>query len=200
MLSLFTNIPWAIVLILLPLAAGLACFLWPRIANMFGVAIVLVNALAVAGLGWQLAENGVYHHALGGWGAPLGIELFADGLSLLMLAATALVGCAVSVYATAYFENDQVVRFWPLWLLLVAALNALFLSADIFNLYVCLELTGLAAVSLTALAGSAGALSGAMRYLLATLLGSLFYLLGVALLYHEFGSVDIALLAERVNA
>ncbi len=200
MLSLFANIPWAIVLILLPLAAGLTCFLWPRIANMFGVAIVLVNALAVAGLGWQLAENGVYHHALGGWGAPLGIELYADGLSLLMLAATALVGCAVSVYATAYFENDQVVRFWPLWLLLVAALNALFLSADIFNLYVCLELTGLAAVSLTALAGSAGALGGAMRYLLATLLGSLLYLLGVALLYHEFGSVDIALLAERVNA
>ena len=39
-----------------------------------------------------------------------------------------------------------------------------------------------------------------MRYLLATLLGSLAYLLGVALLYHGFGSVDIATLAERVEA
>ena len=39
-----------------------------------------------------------------------------------------------------------------------------------------------------------------MRYLLATLLGSLFYLLGVALLYHSYGSVDITILAARVEA
>ncbi|HID66915.1 MAG TPA: oxidoreductase, partial [Roseibacterium sp.] len=81
----------------------------------------------------------------------------------------------------------------------LAALNALFLSADIFNIYVTFELMGLAAVALVALAGSREALGAAMRYLLAALLGSLAYLLGVALLYHGFGTVDIALLAERVE-
>jgi multicomponent Na+:H+ antiporter subunit D len=64
---------------------------------------------------------------------------------------------------------------------------------------VTLELMGLAAVALVALAGGADALIGAMRYLLVTLLGSLAYLLGVALLYHGFGSVDIAILAQRVE-
>jgi formate hydrogenlyase subunit 3/multisubunit Na+/H+ antiporter MnhD subunit len=39
-----------------------------------------------------------------------------------------------------------------------------------------------------------------MRYLLTTLLGSLSYLLGVALLYHGFGSVDIAILGMRVES
>jgi len=39
-----------------------------------------------------------------------------------------------------------------------------------------------------------------MRYLLATMLGSLAYLLGVALIYHSFGSVDISILAERVES
>jgi formate hydrogenlyase subunit 3/multisubunit Na+/H+ antiporter MnhD subunit len=58
---------------------------------------------------------------------------------------------------------------------------------------------GLAAVALVALAGGAAALTGAMRYLLVSLLGSLFYLLGVALLYHSSGSVDIAILAQRVE-
>jgi len=38
-----------------------------------------------------------------------------------------------------------------------------------------------------------------MRYLLVSLLGSLCYLLGVALLYQRFGSVDIAILAQRVE-
>ncbi len=195
-----TQFPWAMVLILLPLAGGMLCFLWPGVANVLGLLVAGCMVLSVAGLGWQLLQHGVFHHAVGGWGAPLGIELHADGLSLLMLAATALVGLAVSVYSTGYFGREQASRFWPLWLLLLGALNALFLSADIFNLYVTLELMGLAAVSLTALTGSRNALGGAMRYLLATLLGSLLYLLGVALLYHGFGSVDIALLAARVEA
>lgn len=196
--SAISTIPWAIILILLPLVAGMFCFLWPRTAKIVGQATAFLILLSVAGLSGQMLEVGPYRHTVGGWGAPLGIDLYADGLSLLMLVATALVGFGVSVYSAAYFKHEDAVRFWPIWLFLLAALNALFLSADIFNLYVTLELMGLAAVALAALTGSRAALGGAMRYLLATLLGSLAYLAGVALLYHGFGTVDIALLAERV--
>jgi len=196
----FADVPWAVILILLPLAAGMGCFLWPRIARTLASLTIIMIALSVMGLAWQLLESGVYRHTVGGWNAPLGIELYADGLSLFMLAATALVGCGISVYSTAYFKHEDAVRFWPLWLLLLGALNALFLAADIFNLYVTLELMGLAAVVLAALPGNKHALGGAMRYLLAALLGSLAYLLGVALLYHGYGSVDIATLAERVES
>ena len=195
---LFSEIPWGPVLILLPLAGGIACFLFPASAKTLGLLTLALVGLAVVGLGWQLLGHGVYHHAVGGWGAPLGIDLHADGLSLLMLAMTALVGLGVSLYATGYFKPAHSVRFWPLWLLLLGALNALFLSGDLFNLYVTLELIGLSAVALAALQGGRDALMGAMRYLLATLLGSLLYLLGVALLYHGFGTVDLALLSERV--
>jgi len=198
--AVFTDIPWGVGLILLPLAGGMICFLWPGIAKIAGLVTAFVVVLSVAGLGWQILDDGVYHHTLGGWGAPLGIDLYADGLSLLMLAATALVGLGVSVHSSGYFEGEYSARFWPLWLFLLAALNALFLSADIFNLYLTLELMGLAAVVLTALMGGRDALSGAMRYLLVTLLGSLAYLLGVALLFHNFGSVDMAILAGRVEA
>jgi formate hydrogenlyase subunit 3/multisubunit Na+/H+ antiporter MnhD subunit len=193
------DIPWDVMAILLPLAGALVCFLWPRRAVPLGVVTALAIVTCVAGLVWQVAEHGTQRYAIGGWGAPLGIELYADGLSLLMLMVTALVGLGISVYSTGYFERKTSAVFWPLWLFLWAALNALFLSADIFNLYVTLELLGLAAVALVALAGGANALTAAMRYLLVNLLGSLFYLLGVALLYHNFGSVDIAILAQRVE-
>jgi formate hydrogenlyase subunit 3/multisubunit Na+/H+ antiporter MnhD subunit len=117
------------------------------------------------------------------------------------MAMTAAVGVAVSVYAAAYFRDEHTERafFWPLWLLLWTALNALFLSADLFNLYVTLELLGFAAASLTALGGSAAALAGAIRYLLVSVLGSLSYLLGVALIYHACGTVDIALVAACIG-
>ena len=196
----FMDIPWAVVLILLPLAGGMFCFLWPGMGKIAGLFTVFAVTLSVTGLGRQILTDGVYSQAVGGWGAPLGIDLYADGLSLLMLAMTALVGLGVSVYSMSYFRGEDSPRFWPLWLFLLAALNALFLSADIFNLYVTLELMGLAAVALAAQTGGSDALTGAMRYLLATLLGSLTYLFGVALLYHSFGSVDIVILAEWVVA
>lgn len=197
--ALLTGTPWGGILILLPLAGGMLCFLWSGMARMVGLVTAFAVALSVTGLGCQILDDGVYRHAVGGWGAPLGIDLHADGLSLLMLAATALVGLGISVYSAGYFQGEDSTRFWPLWLFLLAALNALFLSADIFNMYVTLELMGLAAVALAALPGGRDALSGAMRYLLATLLGSLAYLFGVALLYHRFGTVDIAILAVRVE-
>lgn len=192
--------PWASLLILVPLAAGMLAFVWRASARVLGLFTAFVVVLLVVGLGVQIAHQGVYRQAIGGWGAPLGIDLYADGLSLWMLAATAMVGLAVSTYSTVYFNREQSTYFWPLWLFLVAALNALFLSADIFNLYVTLELLGLSAVALTALDGGRNALGGAMRYLLASLLASLTYMFGVALLYHGFGTLDITTLAERVTA
>jgi len=179
-------------------------FLLPRLVKSVGILVAVGVAVAVSGLGWQVTEYGTQSYRVGGWGAPLGIDLYADGLSLLMLMVTAVVCLAISIYSTgyfnrAYFKRSRAIYFWPLWMFLWAALNALFLSADIFNLYITLELLGLSSVALVALAGGADALTSAMRYLLVSLLGSLFYLLGVALLYHSFGSVDIFILSQQMK-
>ncbi|BDY07039.1 proton-conducting transporter membrane subunit [Ferrimonas sp. YFM] len=189
---------WVILPIIVPLLGGIVCFLLPARCRWLGLLWAIATLICVAGLGWQLSQLEEVRYPIGGWGAPLGIDLFADGLSLMMLMTTALTGLGISVYACGYFGADKAGHFWPLWLLLWGALNALFLSADIFNLYVTLELLGLAAVALVALAGGAQALTSAMRYLLVGLLSSLFYLLGVALLYHGVGTLDLALLAERI--
>nr|MDQ2696778.1 oxidoreductase [Pseudomonadota bacterium] len=158
--------------------------------------------LALAGLTRQLLDGGPLRYAVGGWGAPLGIDLYADGLSLLMLWMTAAVGALVSLYSLGYFraEPRQALAFWPLWLALWAGLNALYLSADLFNLYVTLEVLTLAAVSLVVMAGKAEAVAAGLRYLLFALLGSLCYLLGVALLYRGYGLLDIAALGRAVTA
>ena len=193
---------WDAALILIPLAGALISFLFHRVAVLIGLLTAIAIVIGCIDLTATLLSDGVQQHNVGGWGAPLGIVLRADGLSMLMLWMGAVVGLGVSFYSVGWFRNEprQSEHFWPLWLLMWTALNALFLSADLFNLYVTLELLGLSAVGLTALAGGAEALGGAMRYLLVSLLGSMFYLLGVALLYHAYGTVDIALVAERLTA
>lgn len=198
MAQIIQAVAWEVWLILLPLIGALVCFVLPRLAVVFGLLVAAAITVCAVGAGLRLTLHGAYRYNIGGWGAPLGIDLYSDGLSMLMLAASTLVGLGVSVYANIYFAAPRARVFWPLWLFLWAALNALFLSADVFNLYVTLELLGLAAVSLVALAGGLDALRAAIRYLLVSLVGSLAYLLGVALLYHSLGSVDIAILAIRV--
>ena len=144
---------------------------------------------------------GTLHYAIGGWSAGLGIALRADGLSALLVTMSSLVLLAGSVYARGYFHREaERARFWPLWLLLWTALNALLLAGDLFNLYVTLELLGLSAVTLTALGGSAEALRAALRYLMVGLLGSMMFLAGVSLIYAGYGTLDMVMLARTVHS
>ncbi|TQV85118.1 oxidoreductase [Exilibacterium tricleocarpae] len=202
-LSLPALLPWLVGLPLLAAAASFAGQRWVagRWLNAVGAAAQLALAVLVL---WLLAagDSGLgQRYTLGGWGAPLGIDLYIDGFAGLMIAITAALGFVLSLYSCSYFtEPDQAARFWPLWWLLMVALNAVFLAADAFNIYVTLEILGLAAVALVALQGGRPALQAALRYLLVGLLGSLCYLLGVALLYRAYGTLDLAQLGQLVHA
>jgi multicomponent Na+:H+ antiporter subunit D len=192
--------------VLLPLAGGLACVLLRNRAALATAAATaaatMVAATVVAAHVWR---EGAGRYPLGDWRAPLGIDLYADGLSAILLLMTGMACIGIGIYASASLGPWSGARrradaFWPLSLFLWAALNALFLSADLFNVYVCLELLTLAAIALVVLEEDRVALFAAMRYLLAAFLGSMVFLLGVALLYAMFGVLDLETLAGRMTA
>ncbi|MFZ5831029.1 MAG: complex I subunit 5 family protein [Planctomycetota bacterium] len=198
---------WAAALVALPLCVGLFSYALGRRAAplLVWIAPALIIT-AVGGLLAGLVAQGPVVYQIGGWNPPLGITWRVDGLSAAMLLATAVIVAATGVYASGYFTagapaagNDKALHFWPLVYLLWAALNALFLSADIFNLYVTLELLTLASIGLIALRGSAESLAAALRYLMLGLMASLLYLMGVALLYAAYGTLDMLSLASVVR-
>lgn len=187
--------------VLVPFTAAPLAYL---LGTGFGRQIALISALLSQPLAILLAvtvvREGELRYEVGGWGGPLGIDLVVDGFTAVMVLVTTVVGLFVTVYALGYFGDRERYRFfWPLWLFLWGSLHALFLSGDIFNLYVCLELVSMSAVALVGLTLRREALVAAMRYMLAAILGSLFYLLGVALIYGAFGSVDMQTLREVVR-
>lgn len=208
-----------VTVLVVPLAGAVAALLAGRrgavAAGLLTSALGVAAAFALAG---AVLAGGMQRVAVGGWAVPLGIELRADGLAAAMLLMTAVIGAGISVYAWRYFgaaghhdlpegspgpageaaPASTQWLFWPVWLLAWGALNALYLSGDLFNLYVTLELLGLAAVALVALAG-AGAAAAALRYLLLALLGSMLYILGVELLYAAHQTMDLLQLRERLQ-
>lgn len=187
--------------VLLPLLAALLALLLPALAVRIGQLAALLASVAVIALLWQLYHQGAQNLLLGGWSQGLAITLYADGLTGLMLLMATLVALVVSLFASDYFASTDRITgyFWPLWLLLQAAIAALLLSADLFNLYVTLELLGLSAVSLTALGGNTKALKAALDYLLLGLLGSLVFLAAVVLIYARYGTLDMLLLAQLIS-
>jgi formate hydrogenlyase subunit 3/multisubunit Na+/H+ antiporter MnhD subunit len=146
-------------------------------------------------------------YLLGGWSPPLGIALRADGPAVAMILAVAGVVCGIGAFARADFglapgapESRASFAYWLLLLAVWGALNLVFVSGDLFTLYVALELLTFAGVPLVCLAGSGETLRAALRYMLFALCGSVLYLLGAVLLYGGYGTLDMPLLAEALQA
>jgi formate hydrogenlyase subunit 3/multisubunit Na+/H+ antiporter MnhD subunit len=194
--------------VVLPVSGTLAAVvLGGRNAERVALAVAPVGlaiSVLIAADVWSSGEALTY--TLGNWKPPLGIMLRADGIAAAMLVVTALVICATVVFARPDFHTPDGVAearaplaFWSFLLVVWGSLNAIFIAHDLFNIYVALELLTFGAVPLVALSGSTDTLTAALRYLLFALMGSMFYLLGAALLYGRYGTLDIALLASHAQ-
>jgi multicomponent Na+:H+ antiporter subunit D len=200
---------WLLVLaIVLPVAGVLMAF---AAGGRHAERIVLATlplGLVIAGtiVATLLRAGGPLVYLLGGWPPPLGMVLRADSLAAVMLLTTAVVMCAVGVFARAEFgtppatqEARASLAFWLLLLAVWAGLDTVFLAGDLFTLYVALELLTFAAVPLVCLDGRAETLAAALRYALFALIGSVLYLVGTVLLYGARGVLDLVLLSRRIQ-
>ncbi|MFD5867859.1 complex I subunit 5 family protein [Corynebacterium sp. NPDC060344] len=171
------------------------------------IGIVAAGATAAASLALAI-HVGVSGEAVqlspGGWGEPLGLRWVADGLGVTFVALTGIVGAAASAVAVAMpgatgTGGKPNPAFWPLWMGCWAGLNTVHVSGDFFNIYVGLELAGLTAVGLVALGGR-DAWPAAFRYLVVTVVGSMLFLLSVALIAAETGTLDFHRAADVIGA
>lgn len=192
-------IDWLALAVALPLSGAVLATILPTRSRGIGITTALLTTAAALSVSVQVVQGVTLRSDLGGWGAPLGIGLQADGLSAALLAMANLVSLGISCYALDYFDASARRHFWPLWLLLWTALNGLFLAADLFNIYVALELLGISAAALGAMSGGRDALAANLRYLLVGLLGSMTYLLAVALVYTGLGTLDLGLAGQALT-
>jgi multicomponent Na+:H+ antiporter subunit D len=166
----------------------------PRLAQALTVLSSLVGLVLAAAALWHCRDGAVINYAYGGWPAPYGIAARIDGIGAVLAALIAAVALGTFVYAgpTLRFESPGFEpAFYAMALLLVAALQGMTATADLFNLYVFLEISSLAAYALIAVGGGAASLAS-FRYLVIGTVGASLYLLGVAYLFALTGSLNSA--------
>ena len=156
-------------------------------------ALAVSGGAAVATARTALAGSAVHYH-LGGWEPPWGIEFRIDSLGALMVLLLSGITLLVAVYSRRSILQELPGReapFYCVYLLLVGGLHGIVATADLFNMYVFLEITSLTSYTLVALAGGA-ALVSAFRYLILGTVGAAFYLLAVGYLYSTTGTLNMA--------
>lgn len=197
LLSLLVFTPWfgAFVLALFP-RLGTSATRW--LALLFSLSTLAFAAVALGDFnpaltGYQFVEQHAWISALN-----VSYHLGADGMSLLLVLLTGLIGPASLL---ASWRVDRDVRLLGiLFLLLQGAALGVFLALDFVPWFVFWELSLFPAYFLIKLWGGPDANRAAYQFVIYTIGGSAFMLLAFAALYAVTGTLDfvqLAALAQR---
>ena len=144
-----------------------------------------------------------YSYALGGWEAPYGIELQVDDFSALVLllvtAASSIALLAGKASLDQAIEQHRQPLFFSAWLLVLAGLAGILVSADAFNIFVFMEISSLASYVIVAGGTDRRALPAVFKYLIMGTIGATFYLIGIGLVYMMTGTLNLADMELRIH-
>ena len=193
LLSAIIFTPWV--------GALLALLLRRHLPAPLSRALVLLASLSTLGLGLVLAR--AFNPALSGfqfeehhpWIAALNVRvhLGVDGLSLVLVLLTGIVS-PLALFGTTRDTRCPAIH-GALFLLLQGSALGVFLALDFFPWFVFWELSLVPAFFLIKLWGGPGASRAAYQFVIYTIGGSAFMLLGFAALYAATGTFDFVELA-----
>jgi multicomponent Na+:H+ antiporter subunit D len=196
MIFLFIIVP-LVMASLLPLLGKFSKRFLPDLLANATMLFLLVYAVVCAKP--LIAGGGVIQQAF--WfGAPLNIRLLLDGFSLFMLFTISLVSFAVTLYSIDYMEHyGAKANYYALLLLMIAGMNGLVLTSDLFNIYIFLEVAAIASYALVAFGRGQDELEASFKYLMLSAVASAFILLSIAVIFALTGGVGFGTVAHGLE-
>jgi multicomponent Na+:H+ antiporter subunit D len=186
--------------LLIPLAtAAVSTVLWrwrrvQRWMGLLGSAGLLAAAIV---LFITVYNDGIQVTQMGNWPAPFGITLVADLFSSIMVLVTGFMGLLTTIYSLGSMDaRRESFGYYPLLQVLLMGVCGIFLTGDIFNLYVWLEVTLISSFVLMALGGETPQLKGAVTYVVLNLVASMTLLTAIGILYGAAGTLNMADLSQ----
>ena len=172
------------------------CALPISIFKHIALATELVLLVMAALLFREVKSGGPVVHTIGGWSPYIGITLRADLLTCALLLLTVILfACAILFN----YKNDYVdKRFLFLLITWQGLISGIFLSNDLFNIYILIEVCTIIVSMLILYKKDKRSAYDSMFYLLLNITSALFILMGIGYLYKTVGVFDFYGIAERV--
>ena len=167
---------------------------WRGLRDALALVIPALGTVAGIWLFATTAQHGTIAHSVGLFTGGVAIPFAADALSAVMIVAASIVAFASNWFALVVGETRA--RFYPaLTLMLLGGVYGALLTADLFNLFVFIEVMLLPSYGLITMTGSWSRLAGGRMFVLVNLLTSTVLLIGVSIVYGVIGTVNLAALA-----
>nr|AGF93216.1 NADH dehydrogenase (quinone) [uncultured organism] len=189
-----------VLIIALPL---LIAFLMP-LFNYIHKKLPAVIALLTAAFNvWIITVN--FNEALfnpmvieiGNWQAPFAINLYLGPLAILAVAVINVIALVLAIYNLEhdYEIND---KFYSLFLMIIAGTSGMVMTGDLFNLFVFIEISSVAAYGLTVFSRG-DSYEAAFKYIIIGAIGSVFLLMAIGFTYASVGSLNMAQIANATE-
>jgi NADH-quinone oxidoreductase subunit M len=179
----------SLLLILIPFIGSLAVFaLKGATTRNIALAVVVANLAVTAFAGMSLDTSGAVSHAFSvPWVPTAGIHfsLGMDGISYLLVLLTNLLA---PIIVLSSFQKSFEGRYYGLILMMIGALNGVFMAQDGLLFYVFYELALIPIYFICAIWGGNDKIRVTLKFFIYTFVGSLFMLLSLIALYLQTGS------------
>ncbi len=192
--------------VVVPLIAAPACVLLRGRNAPFLLALLATWAAFATSCALlaRVLESGVISYEFGGWAPPWGIEYRVDLLNAYVLVIVSGISSAVIAYTRQSMllelVREREYLFYSAYLMCLTGLLGVAITGDAFNLFVFLEISSLSSYVLISLGPDRRALTAAYQYLVMGTIGATFIVIGIGLLYHATGTLNLHDISTRLPA
>src|SRR4030065_935288 len=186
--------------IVIPLAGAFLIMILGRFIRNFHkylAALILLFLLIISFYSLFTTGSSVSVYKVGGWEAvnkiPIGIYMVIDGFTAIVLCIINLIGFLSVFYSISYISRYTSENyFYALFCLMIAGMNGVVLSGDIFNIFVFLEISAISSYALVAFGVEKNELEASFKYQVLGGVASFLILIGIAFIYWEAKTLNIA--------
>ena len=172
--------------------------------NKYFTSLILLFLVIISFYSLFTTGENVSVYKVGGWEpvnkVPIGIYMVMDGFTCIVICIINLVGFLSAFYSISYIKKYTAENyFYSLFCLMIAGMNGVVLSGDLFNIFVFLEISVISSYALVAFGVEKNELEASFKYQVLGGLASFLILFGIGFIYWKTKTLNIADIREAFS-
>lgn len=201
-MSIAKNFPVVIILVLFIGAFVMPLLKKKTYAKAFSLITMGISSVLSLITLTYVSRYGSFLYRVGHWNSPWGIELNIGVIEAIMSLLFTFVAFLISWYSTYTIEKEikenKISFYYTLINVLVGALLGIVYTNDLFNAFVFIEISTIAACGIIVIKDKKENIKATLKYLILSSVGSGLVLMGIAFIYSITGNLNMTFVNKEL--
>lgn len=169
--------------------------------NKYFISLILLFLVIISFYFLFTTGENISVYKVGGWEpvnkVPIGIYMVMDGFTAIVICIINIIGFLSAFYSISYIKRYTSENyFYALFCLMIAGMNGVVISGDLFNIFVFLEISVISSYALVAFGVEKNELEASFKYQVLGGMASFLILFGIGLIYWKTKTLNISDIKE----